>query len=133
MVLCVEPLIFLRSRQKFHVPLGFHENLNIICLRLYFFIQMSLTKTLRDIVRSCYEHFRQPHLLAEQANKSTDDLESIKVVNNDDGSVMFISSDDVTVLEDGSSTKVRCHFKLQFKIASTMTYAGFVRGMEILE
>ena len=77
-----------------------------------FFIQMSLTKTLRDIVRSCYEHFHQPHLLAEHTTKSTDDLESIKVVNNVDGSVMFISSDDVTILEDGSSTKVLFYFKL---------------------
>ena len=67
---------------------------------------MSLTKMLREIVRSCYEHFRQPHLLTQSDSDLPATEPAIKIINNKDGTVVFISGESRTVLEDGSCTKV---------------------------
>ena len=85
------------------------SNVSVQCVVL-FFIQMSLKKMLREIVRSCYEHFRQPHLLVESDTEMPATDAPIKIVNNADGSVVFITGDDATILEDGTSAKVPVGF-----------------------
>jgi len=96
---------------------GFPE-VHLTCSWLCVFLfQMSLTKMLREIVRSCYEHFRQPHLLTQSDLDLPTTEAAIKIINNTDGSVVFISGESRTVLEDGSCTKVFIMFFL-------LCYAG---------